>query len=164
MSPTVSFDSNSAVGQVLRDWWESLRDDKASRAQLRRAPDLTRVVLTPGFQRLVRRLRARGFPAQLSPDQQDRLAVIAGVLAHLASADGRRLPDAMRGDDKPKVSELRFRRLLESPTLDDLFSGLRRTLPLIGAAADPAKLANDIWFWGDTVRKQWAYEYPWPGN
>lgn len=162
MDDKISFAIASPYGQALRQWWESLADDREARAQLRRAPDLTAVTLTPGFQRFFRRMASRGFPSQPGVNQQERLAAIAAVLAHLHHADSRRLPETMMGPDKPKVSELRFRRLLESPSIDDLFVGLRRTLPLVDHCADPNLLANDIWFWGDKVRKEWAYAYPWP--
>jgi CRISPR system Cascade subunit CasB len=64
--------------------------------------------------------------------------------------------------DKPVVSELRFRRLLESPDIDALFTGLRRALPLIGYRCDPLALATDVVNWGDVVRKRWAYGFDWP--
>lgn len=161
MEDKISFAARSPHGQGLRQWWESLEDDREARAQLRRASDITAITLTPGFQRLVRRLTSIGLPAQLNVMQQERLAAIAGVLAHIRHADERRLPETMRGTDKAKVSELRFRRLLESPSIDDLYVGLRRILPLVDHSADPNLLANDIWFWGDKVRKEWAYAYPW---
>ncbi len=162
MNDKISFSPETALGKALRHWWDSLDDDREARAQLRRAHDLTAVVLTPAFQRFRHLMIARGLSEQMNDDRWDRLGVIAGVLSHLKQASDCRLPAAMRGEDKPKVSELRFRRLLESATLDDLFVGLRRTVPLIDATADPNQLANDIWFWSDRVRKQWAYEYPWP--
>ena len=66
------------------------------------------------------------------------------------------------GDDRPAVSPLRFQRLLESPDLDALFSGLRRVLPLMQQPISIVALANDLLFWGDRVKKTWAYDYEWP--
>lgn len=164
METKITFSRESHLGQELFRWWSGLAENRGDRAQLRRASRLEDVVLSPAYQRLYRLLCAHGLPADLSDSQRDRLAVIAGVLAHINEASGRRFPEEMRDGDDLKVSELRFRRLLESPTMDDLFVGLRRILPLINRRADPVRLANDIWFWGDTVRKQWAYAYPWPAK
>lgn len=158
----LTFRSQQPWGDILLNWWRGLADDTGGRAALRRAGDLTAVVLSPAYQRLHRRLRAAGWPD--APWQNDRLAAAAGLLAHVREADARSLPAAMsqRVGDKPCVSPLRFRRLLESPDVDTLFTGLRRTLPLLQHRADPLALANDVVAWGDAVRKRWAYDYEWP--
>lgn len=164
METKVTFSRESHLGQELLRWWSGLADNRSDRAQLRRASRLEDVMLSPAYQRLYRLLCAHGLPEDLPEWQRDRLAVIAGVLAHINDAGGGRLPEDMRDGDDLSVSELRFRRLLESPTMGDLFVGLRRTLPLINRRTDPVRLASDIWFWGDAVRKQWAYAYPWPAK
>ena len=69
---------------------------------------------------------------------------------------------SQRDGDKPRVSPLRFTRLLESPDIDALFAGLRRTLPLLHNQADVLALATDVVNWGDAVKKRWAYGYDWP--
>jgi CRISPR system Cascade subunit CasB len=150
--------------ELLPDWWRRLDDDTGGRAALRRAPDLTAVVLQPAFQRLHRRMLATGWPEGAWAG--DRLAAAAGLLAHLREADALPLPKAMsaREGDKPRVSELRFKRLLESPDVETLFIGLRRTLPLIQHRCDPVALADDTVNWGDSVRKRWAYDYDWPAK
>lgn len=174
MEYSISFAITSALGKTVRKWWEAVNDEDQSedkrlilvsrgeRAELRRAADITAVTLTPAFQRFFRLLVKHGFPEQSAPWQQDRLAVIAGILAHVRGAVDKRMPEAMKGDDGPRVSELRFRRLLESPSMDELYIGLRRVLPLIEKKADPNRLAEDIWHWGNRVKKEWAYAYPWP--
>lgn len=164
METKIAFSRELHLGQELFRWWSGLAENRGDRAQLRRASRLEDIVLSPAYQRFYRLLCAHGLPADLPDSQRERLAVIAGALSHINEASGRRFPEDMRDGDDLKVSELRFRRLLESPTVDDLFVGLRRILPLINRRADPVRLANDIWFWGDTVRKQWAYAYPWPAK
>jgi CRISPR system Cascade subunit CasB len=164
MTRRLNFRAQQAWGDLLLAWWHQLADDTGGRAALRRAPDLTAVVMQPAFQRLHRRLLAAGWPA--GPQEGDRLAAAAGLLAHLREADGLSPPKAMsqRDGDKPRVSELRFKRLLESPDTDVLYTGLRRALPLIQHRCDPLALANDVVNWGDVVRKQWAYDYEWPAK
>lgn len=162
MERSFLFAKDTPTGSALAEWWGGLPGNPGARAELKRAHDLTEVVMSRAFQRFRRRMVMAGLPEEKSRD--DRLAVIAGVLVHLKSHSEFRLPQAMRGEDKPKVSELRFRRLLDSPSMNDLFTGLRRVLPLIDGAADIHQLSADIWYWGDRVRKQWAYDYPWPAK
>lgn len=161
MTP-LNFRANSAWGELLLRWWRELDDDTGGRAALRRAADITAVVMLPAFQRLHRRLLKAGWPDRTG--QNDALAAAAGLLAHVKEASDQSLPQAMshRDGDKPSVSELRFKRLLESSDADTLFTGLRRALPLVQHRCDPLALATDVVNWGDEVRKRWAYGYDWP--
>lgn len=161
MTP-LNFRPEQAWGELLLRWWRELAEDTGGRAALRRAPDITAVVMLPAFQRLHRRLLAAGWPAQTWSD--DRLAAAAGLLAHVREHTSRSLPQAMSDGDKPVVSPLRFQRLLEAPDADALFTGLRRTLPLIQHRTDVLALATDVVNWGDTVKKRWAYAYAWPAK
>ncbi len=162
----VQFNNASGIGKVLLGWWEGLEEDRASRAILRRASSVTAVSLSPPYQRLYRRLRSAGWADEGKPYHNDRLAAVVGLLAHVKQNDERVLAKSMSqrdaGGDRPCVSELRFRRLLESPDLDALFTGLRRVLPLMNHGVNVLALANDVVHWGDAVRKNWAYQYDWP--
>lgn len=156
------FDKDQGVGKTLHDWWSRLDEHRGDRAALRRADTLTAVTLTPAYQRIYTRLG----PGQWNPSERDRLAAIVGLLAHVKSDSGQSLPEAMsqraEGTDRNAVSELRFRRLLDAPDLEALFTGLRRVLPLVQHGVDPVSLANDVFHWGDSVKKRWAYAYAWP--
>ena len=156
----LNFRPQQAWGELLLRWWHELDDDRGGRAALRRAPDITAVVMAPTYQRLHRRLVAAGWPDQSW--RNDRLAAAAGLLAHVREHTEQALPKAMSEGDKPRVSPLRFMRLLESPDIDTLFTGLRRTLPLLQHRADVLALATDVVNWGDDVKKRWAYAYDWP--
>lgn len=159
---TIQISAGHGIGKALLEWWSGLHDDRASRAVVRRAATVTAVTLTAPYQRLYRRLLQVGWPKDAPEWQSDRLAAAIGLLSHLKTADTRSLPLAMSEGEKPVVSELRFRRLLESPDVEALFTGLRRGLPLIGSSADPLALASDVINWGDRVKKGWAYSYRWP--
>ena len=94
-------------------------------------------------------------------------AIAAALLAHVKDDDsGASLPVLMskreQEGDRPPVSPLRFRRLLETTDVEDLFVGLRRVLPLLSHRANVVALANDVVNWGDLTRKRWAYAYNWP--
>lgn len=196
----IDFKKQTALGDILTRWWESLdvvkvtpsdvarpaggtdddalqmRGDRAGRALLRRADSLAAVVMTPVYQRLFHGLCRAGWRAE-DDWRNDRLAAVAGLLAHVAADEDRPLPLAMSrrdkaagdaNDDRPPVSPLRFKRLLESPDVETLFIGLRRTLPLLrqggGIRIDVRGLATDVVNWGDGVKKRWAYGYVAWGN
>lgn len=158
----IDFHKHPSLGPVLRQWWASLDDNRADRAILRRADNATAVALTPAYQRLYRRLCGAGWPDE--PWRNDRLAAAVGLLAHVETDDDQPLPAAMsqREGDKPRVSALRFMRLLDSPDDEALFNGLRRVLPLLRYRAGVLALATDVVNWGDAVKKRWAYRYEWP--
>ncbi|MBP7229484.1 MAG: type I-E CRISPR-associated protein Cse2/CasB [Moraxellaceae bacterium] len=162
MNDKVNFDPKSALGHTLSRWWEGLESDRGARAELRRAHDLTAVTLTAAYQRFYRQMLVAGWSEEATPWRNDRLAVIAGVLAHVKVLDGRKLAEILSDGERPPFSELRFRRLLEASTLDDVYLGLRRALPIISYQANIHQLANDLLFWGDKVKKEWAYAYRWP--
>lgn len=167
MSDTISFRPETALGQALLRWWQGLDNHRGSRADLRRAHDLTAIVLSGAYQHLYRTLLTFGWPEENKPEnnwRNERLAAIAGLLAQVRKPDDRSLPVALSEGERPPFSELRFRRLLDSPSIDEVFTGLRRALPLVAYQANVLELANDLLFWGDDVKKRWAYTYRWPAQ
>jgi len=156
----------TAIGSVLLAWWQGLDDDRAGRAILRRAPTPTQVAFAAPYQRLYRRLQAAGWPADARPQDNERLAGLVGLLAHVEKNESGLVAAAMsqrdEGSDRPHVSELRFLRLLDAPDSEALYVGLRRVLPLMKHRLDVLALANDFFYWGDEVKKRWAYGYRWP--
>ena len=100
-------------GRVLYDWWHDVtqaRDkgaDRAARAILRRAHDITAVTLSQPYQHLFQRMREAkwddGFPRS-----NDALAAVAGLLVHVdADAGSTGLAECMgqcpQGSDRPYV-------------------------------------------------------------
>lgn len=166
--PSVRF----LFAQPLTDWWEKLKDDRASRAVLRRCATLDAVILSDAYQRFYRYMLVYGWPENASEWQRDKLAAIAGLVAHVKMKDGsqgefddtQRLPIRMYESegDRLLVSEIRFRDLLKVETTDDLFTSLRRILPLGGHQANIEQLALDVYGWNDEIKKLWAYSYRWP--
>jgi CRISPR system Cascade subunit CasB len=160
-----TFDKEFGTGKVLYEWWRGLDDDHASRAMLRRATDVTAVTLTAPYQRLYRRLCDAGWA---NASRNDALAAAVGLLAHVKADESasRSVAATMSASastgSPPEVSELRFKRLLESSDLNALYTGLRRALPLTRHTVDVVALANDVVEWGDRVKKEWAYSYTWP--
>lgn len=160
------FTRDNAIGKILLSWWQGLAEDRASRAVLRRAGDTTAVVLSAPYQHLFRRLSAAGWNEGKAAYLDDRLAAAIGLLVHVEHdgplSPAKAMSHKAAGEERPAVSELRFMRLLESDSADSLLTGLRRALPLMEQRIDVIALANDILFWGDRVKKNWAYDYEWP--
>lgn len=163
---------------VLNRWWHDVTQerergaDRATRAILRRAHDITAVTLTQPYQHLHQRMREAQWNEKGYARSNDALAAAAGLLVHVdTDAGNAKLATCMgtcpMDSTRPYVSEARFRRLLEAPDLDALFAGLRRTLPLMKSGVPVLGLANDVlqWSWPDDrdeVKKRWAYTYIWP--
>lgn len=163
--------SAPAMAELLK-WWHAMTGENASgtaradRAILRRAADLDAVILSPAYQRVYAELVAVHDGQPWTEQAKDRIAAIVGLAAHVKESTDQSLPEAMSRksapEDRNPVTELRFRRLLESPDVDALFIGLRRVLPLFKHKVNLQSLANDVFGWGDRVRKRWAYDYDWP--
>jgi CRISPR system Cascade subunit CasB len=161
-----------APSGALKRWWHTIsRDDangsaRADRATLRRADSLLAVACTPAYQRVYREMAAVHVGAPWRDFEQERIAAIVGLAAHVKESSSNSVPKAMshptEGTDRNPVSELRFMRLLNAPDIESVYTGLRRSLPMIGHSVDLLSLADDVFGWGDVVKKRWAYDYAWP--
>jgi CRISPR system Cascade subunit CasB len=148
---SVNFESESAVGKILSEFWQQLEDDKGVRAELRRCKRPEEVVLVPGFHRLCSRLHPLLKNEQ--PGWEMRFAV-----HQLSSKKTLAEQMAESKGDSPVVSELRFRRLLQRDR-SDLYGALIRVLGLLDKKANPHDLARSVYYWGDGERKRWAFAY-----
>ena len=74
----LNFRQHEAWGELLLRWWQGLDDDRGGRAALRRAPDITAVVMLPVYQHLHRRLVAAGWP--------DSACSVTGVMKRQAAS------------------------------------------------------------------------------
>lgn len=162
---------DSVAGGLLRAWWTGLkRDHKGDRAELKRCAAVVDVVFVPYFHDLYQVYRQR-FPAANEARIQQSLPIIAALLAQVdcsnpdtdTGALGVNLPWQMARPSKSgrevAVSELRFRRLVQTHDREDLFLQLRQVIRLLGNQVDIYNLANDVYWWDDKTRKRWAYDY-----
>ncbi|WP_066336646.1 type I-E CRISPR-associated protein Cse2/CasB [Azohydromonas lata] len=158
----IQFKKDEGAGKTIYEWWQGLDKHREDRATLRRAATVTDVAMLPAYQRLLSRVDGS---RDWSYYRRDCFAAAVALLAHLKVESGQSLPESMSekpsDSDRNPVSDLRFRRLLESPDIDALFTGLRRVLPLIDHKTDPLQLVIDVFHWGDNVKKRWAYAYRW---
>ncbi len=153
---SIEFSEISTVGSVLSVWWRQLEDDRGARAELRRCRNVDEVVMTAAFQRLCSLLR----PAFAQQSYwEERLAAIAGLLSHIETTEpGLHLAKQMSEGNSPVVSELRFRRLLQRDRAE-LYPAMIRVLRMLKGKTDIHDLARAIFYWGDSIKKEWAYAY-----
>ncbi len=152
------FKVGEKAGEVLSQWWRELADHRGDRADLRRTAELLDVIFNPAYHRLRVRLLAAGCNIN-----NEKLAVVTGLVARVkednsAHPVARQMAEIKSGD-RPRVSELRFRRLLETKGSEELFLVLVRALPLVGDSANLMDLADSAYGWNDYQRKRWALEY-----
>jgi CRISPR system Cascade subunit CasB len=157
-----SFSRNDPITGALLSWWRGLEQNRGDRAELRRCADLLQVMRTEAFHAARRRLMGAGLTDDDS--RRPRLAAIVALAAHVKGLSEQPLPETFSSGDKPPVSPLRFRQILEAADDDELFTRLRRVLPLVDSAVNLPALAADVWYWGDHIRKRWVYDYRWPAK
>ena len=151
-------DTTKTPGQIALGWWKRhLRPDddtgpaRALRARLRRADHVTDVLAESRVIWLHDLLDRGTDPLTL--------AALAQVLAHVERHDARGVAQSFGAGDPKALSALRFQRLIRAEDRQELATGLRRALPLIGRACNVAALADDILFWGEKIRIRWCFDY-----
>ncbi len=149
------FKQDSESGKALLDWWTALQKDPGERAELRRCHTLNEAVLTPAYQRL------RIALIKTLQGNEEGLAAVAGLLAHVKSPQFQPIARQMaeKKNDKPVVSESRFRRLLKAKDQRELFIAMKRVLHLLDGNADLYTLAQAAYFWNERTRRDWANDY-----
>ncbi len=138
--------NDEAIPEQLLKWWESLKDNRGERAELRRAENPMEILPAKAFHRLCRIL-----PVWEKRDLL-ALATVAGMLAHVKTAGHGPFPRQLgtpkeQGGDKALFSELRFQQLLSSKDHDEFYQRLRRAVQLAGGSADICQLADGILHW-----------------
>ncbi len=143
-------------------WWKELQDDRGARAELRRCATVSEAVFCKGFHGLRRLLKGEDARTDVR-----RIALLAAILSHIEvdSKESSRMAmgAAMAAPvgDRPLVSDVRFRHLLRTPgsDFDERLPDLVRVLRQMGRRAPVHRLAEDLWWWSDGTRRDWALGY-----
>lgn len=167
-------------GTRALEWWRRLvdpeRGDPGSRARLRRARSSLEALNIRAGVTLANRLGAAHASA---PDGRTRDVLdLARVLAHVKEHDATNRPmqaagwksfagdrkESDAGDERPKLSEARFRRLYETSDGEEKVAAFIRFIALMDGTVKVDVLANDFLLWnhpdlGDRVRERWAFDY-----
>ncbi len=161
----------SDEGQIARKWWRALSDtkygDRAAMARLRRCETPVDALTVAPALALSRALQRN------QPDTssfQDALG-LAILLAHVKEDDTQHLMRAAgwktfpgekketeAGADHPLLSELRFRRLIQTAS-DEKLTAFKRLVRIMSGKVDVVDLAESYLFWGDKRRERWAFDY-----
>lgn len=167
----------SGRGMRALEWWKRychpVDGDPATRAQLRRCRSAMEALTFPPAVSLARRV---GSLREGSADDDWQLVAglnLARVLAHVDEHDPARRPmqaagwksfpgdrrESDAGDDRPRLSEARFRRLVETEGGEELVTAFVRLVALLDRTVNVAALAEDFLTWGDRTKRQWAFHY-----
>lgn len=143
---------------LVKEWWASLEKDKGGRAELRRAKKLEQVFFSPAFHALYRKLRSTDWYSK------EKIALMVGVLAHVKTHTGAmsfaaQMASPGKSGSKAKVSGLRFRRLLQNKTPNDIYGPLIRIVRLLDKQANVPDLAQSLYWWNDRTKQDWAFAY-----
>lgn len=186
--------SNALKGrhEIVRTWWKALQPaersaesdtwqsngvkvqtrfflDRGDRARLRRCQTIADAALQSSTWSL-------GAALGLEESDSEALLLVASVLAHVKedAMDNRSLAyvlgvEPVVKDGKPRLSELRFQRLMRADGPNDFLQQLRRALGIAGGRADVATLADDLFDWSvertygyrrsSSVKFRWARDY-----
>jgi len=154
------------------NWWKQLvtppEKGQPSRrgelAQLRRCRNLEEVFFIPAYQHLFYQVKADHWG-------HERLAAIAGLLANVKES----APEADAADQPktvanilatptkpgmgPRVSELRFQRLVAIKDIPELYPALRRIIHLAGDRVPVPDLIQSVRYWSEKTRSDWTFRY-----
>lgn len=165
-----------------REWWKDYfgppDGDAAARAKLRRCHSAADAARVDAAIDLTRRLGAARFESPRECARAEAVLNLARVLAHVRADDPRQRPmqaagwkkfpgsrrESDAGDDRPSLSEARFRRLLETGAGEEQATAFIRLVELLGESVNVAELARDFLDWSDEyrrdrVRMRWAFDY-----
>ncbi len=143
----------------LMAWHDSLDSNRGDRARLRRAESPEDILLMDSFFHFLKHM-PEDFPKGSSKNKRrfsesQRFcvaALMAGLLSHVKSNNealsfAKQLAGASKSSTP--MSELRFRQLLKSSSIDDFYRRMIRAIRLLDNKVSIISLANDIvqWFW-----------------
>lgn len=149
-------DDKIDVGKVISRWWHQNIGDRekgtvsgrarALAARLRRA-SMVEALIEPEVYDLAAQLR-------MGRGDAERLYRIVTVLAHLCHDHGQGLARRLNGE----MSPARFQRLMREEG-EGLTRALVRALPMAGARCNVAALGADLFYWSETTRIRWIFDY-----
>lgn len=164
------FNEGHPASNFILEWFESLKNNKGDRAELRRCENLSEIQMTSAYQRCYWKLIEHFSQEPIFPSKE-QIAIVIGLAAQIEDNDNEKKSDQRdnqthdnfgyqisRGD-KPKISELRFRRLLKIKDREKLYRYLIQVIRMLEKRVNVLDVLSIAYFWGDTVKKNLAYKY-----
>ena len=170
------FGEGHPVSNFILAWWANLNQNKGARAELRRCKNLKEIQKTSAYQHCYWQLIKHFTQEQIVPSRE-QMAVIIGLAAHVEEnhtkyfdTDSKKekeyyfayqiaTPKGKEKDSSPKLSELRFRRLLKIKERERLFRFLIQVIRLLDKKVNLLDLLSVTFFWGERVKTELAYKY-----
>jgi CRISPR type I-E-associated protein CasB/Cse2 len=148
-----------AMIDTLVKWRTDLHEPKrrGARAELRRAKNITDVIMTPTYQRLCTHLSEK--LESFNDKDKESLAFIAGLLSHVREVSKSKNAKSMSMGSPACVSELRFRRLLQHEKDDRFYAAMIRIIRMLKYTVNVDDLIESMYYWDDSKKKNWAYAY-----
>jgi CRISPR system Cascade subunit CasB len=152
------------LGRAWAWWAKVIREaqtggDRASRSRLRRASP-TEAMAEEATHDLFHRIYGAGRERAF---RLPRVASLAGVLAHVREDDRRSLGRAAgrpRREESPAISHSRVKRLLDAREEEEIVTGMRRLVGMLGGQANIRDLARLILeIENDRVRRRFLFDY-----
>ena len=164
------FKKGHPASDYILEWWGGLKQNKGARAELRRSKNLQDIQTTSAYQRCYWAVMKHFAQGKWKPNKK-QMAIIVGLSAYVEDNDTEKKTDQgehqehdylgyqiSRGD-KPKLSELRFRRLLKIKDREKLFRFLIQIIRLLDKKVNLLDLLRIAYYWGDKTRTNLAYQY-----
>lgn len=163
------FEEGHPASDIILEWWEGLKINKGDRAELRRCKNLQEIQKSSAFQRCYWQL-IKHFSKE-RPPSREQMAIIIGLASYIENNDSLKKSDQSDGQendfwgyqisrgDKPKLSELRFRRLLKISDREKLYHFLVQVVRLLERKVNLLDLLSIAFFWGDTAKTNLSYKY-----
>jgi CRISPR system Cascade subunit CasB len=163
------FETGHPASIALLEWWENLLLQKGDRAELRRCKTLAEIqryssTYQRGYWKLI-----DTFKSGENKVSNEQIAIVIALAAYInenittyKEAEEERKDyfgyQISRGE-KPKLSELRFRRLLKIDDREKLFRFLIQVIRILDKKVDLLDLLGIAYFWGDKTKTKLAYKY-----
>jgi len=170
------FEEGHPASDYILEWWETLKQNKGDRAELRRCKNLEEIQKASAYQRCYWQLKKYFTPEQQVPSRE-QMSIFIGLAAHIEDNDTKFIdtdskkekeyyfayqmaaPKGKERDAPPKLSELRFRRLMKIKDRAKLYRFLIQVVRMLEKKVNLLDLLSIAYFWGDKTKTNLAYKY-----
>ena len=144
----ILFEEGHPASDFIIEWWSSLGQNKGDRAEIRRCKNLKEVQMSSAYQRCYWQL-IKHFAQEKRVPSREQMATIIGLAAHIEKNDSKCIdtdskkekeyyfahqmaaPKVKGKNAPPKLSELRFRRLLKIKDREKLYHFLIQVVRIV---------------------------------
>jgi CRISPR system Cascade subunit CasB len=170
------FEEDHPASDYILEWWKNLKQNKGDRAELRRCKNLEEIQKASAYQRCYWQLK-KYFTQEQQVPSREQMSIIIGLATHIEDNDTKYIdtdskkekeyyfayqmaaPKGKGKDASPKLSELRFRRLLKIKDRENLYHFLIQVIRMLDKKVNLLNLLSIAYFWGDKAKTSLAYKY-----